>query len=303
MRAMPVLRIGCPGGERSSLLFDCGGGGLRPPLAAGAYRTDSLARDSYRMVRLAALAPWPETLLVRRFGEVADEEIALERGEIDLAVFWPGEPSSHVRAGPRWQDPGFGSRSRGVLAARWGGPPGALPRAAIDELFRGDLEPWPDSAGSAPRAEPPSQPSGAVQFVVDPPCPGRLLLERFLNRAAPDGAQQRPTVRLFYLDTPVAAPDSLARDVLRYLRNGSFPPELGTRADSLEAEILRLAADRDPNAMGRLCGRLREAFGVTLLFTIRCPLVCEPGLRPYLKALGPDTFADLLECRRPGGAP
>jgi hypothetical protein len=305
MRAMPVLRIGCPGGERSSLLFDCKRGAVRPPLGGGAYRTDSLAPDSYRLVRVGGLpagAPWPDTITVRRFGEVADEEIALERGEIDLAVFWPGEPSAHVRTGPRWQGLGFGSRSRGVLAAFAADEPRAL-AALNDELFRGDLEPWPDPAGTQPAIDAPPRSLPAARVVVDPACPGRLLIERFLNRPAPDAAEKRPAVRLFYLDSPVAAPDSIARDVLRYLRDGSFAQELRARIDSLEPEILRLAAARDPGNAGRLGPVLRDSLGVTLLFAIRCPLVCEPGLRRYLRALGPDAFADMLECRRAGAAP
>jgi hypothetical protein len=276
-RAMPVLRIGYPGRGRSNLLFECVRPVPRPPVAAGAYRTDSLAENAYRLVHTEASpigAPWPDTILVRLFGEVADEEIALERGELDLAVFWPGEASSRLRADPRWRGSARGSRSRGVLAAiaPEPGPAGEatgwlspdLPSlvALNEELFRGDLEPLRNAAGSAPPAHSPSDslPSAqGIRFVVDPSCPGRLPLERFLDRANPATGprENRVAVRLIYLDSPAGSRDSLAR------------------ADSLH---------------------------VTFLFTIRCPLVCEPGLGTYVNALGPDALADLLECG-PGGPP
>ncbi len=276
-RAMPVLRIGYPGRGRPNLLFECARPVPRPPVAAGAYRTDSLAENSYRLVHTEASpigTPWPDTILVRLFGEATDQEIALERGELDLAVFWPGEASSRLRTDPRWRGFAHGSRSRGVLAAiaPEPGPAGGtagwlspdLPSlvALNDALFRGDLEPWRNAAGSAqPTHSPPeSAPSAqSIRFVVDPSCPGRLPLERFLDRANPAAGprENRVAVRLIYLDSPAGSPDSLAR------------------ADSLH---------------------------VTFLFTIRCPLVCEPGLGTYVNALGPDALADLLECR-PGGQP
>jgi hypothetical protein len=293
LRARAMLRVGCPGRERPSLLFDCEDGAPRAPVQGG-YRTDSLAAGSYRMVRAglsAAAPPWPDTIVVRLFADAADQEIAMERGEIDLAVFWPGEPSSHVRADPRWQGVAFGSRG-GVVAAI-GPAPDARTLAALNEdLFGGDLAPWPDSSGPAPAA-------GAVRFAVDPSCPGRRTLERFLNRASPP--EKAPLVRLFTIDAPAGAPDSLARGVLAHVRAAA--PELRARADSLEAEIAGIAAGTDSGAMGRLGGRLRESLGVTLLFSIRCPLLCEPGLRRTVEALGADAFAGLMECGRRGGGP
>lgn len=206
LRALAVLRIGYPGRGRASLLFECARSRPRPPLSA--FRTDSLAVNAYRFVRTGDTlgAPWPDTILVRLFGESADEEIALERGELDLAVFWPGEASSRLRADPRWQRLAYGSR--GVLAAiaPAGGAPVALspdlaPLAALnDELFRGDLAPWRDAgASSAPSAREPSP--ADLRFVVDPSCPGRPTIERFLARVSPraEARQDPAAVRLTYL--------------------------------------------------------------------------------------------------------
>jgi hypothetical protein len=207
------------------------------------------------MVRVEAApggAPWPDTMLVRLFGDVADEEIALERGELDLAVFWPGEASSRLRSDPRGWDLIRGARSRGVLAtvAPAGGvraPSADHPALAAlnEQMFRGDLAPWrgrPDSLASPP---------GGVRFEVDPSCAGRLALQRFLDRAAPAPAAADPPARLLYYDAPA----------------GTLPPEARP------------------------------------LFTVRCAIAVEPGLRPYVAALGPGALADLIDCAPPGRAP
>jgi hypothetical protein len=72
-------------------------------------------------------------------------------------------------------------------------------------------------------------------------------------------------VRVFYLDAPIHAPDSLAAAAAEYLR------------DRLH---------RDP----------RDATRVTFLFAIRYPIVFAPAQRPYLNALGADALVDLLDC-------
>lgn len=263
LRALALLRIGYPGRGRASLLFECARSRPRPPLAA--FLTDSLAENAYRFVRTedTPAAPWPDTILARLFGESADEEIALERGELDIAVFWPGEASSRLRADPRWQGIAYGSR--GVLAAiapaggtlAAGTPalsPDLAPLAALnEELFRGDLAPWRNAGASpAPSARQPA-PAG-LRFVVDPSCPGRQTIERFLDRARPAAEAWRDsaTVRLSYLDSPAHAPDSL---------------------------------------------------GVTPLFGVRCAVAFAPGLRAYVAALGADAIVDMLDCGTRGSAP
>jgi len=232
LRALPLLRIGYPGRGRASLLFDCGRPAPRPP-AGAAYRVDSLAENAYRMVRTAS-APWPDTITVRLFAEASDEEIALERGELDLAVFWPGEASSRLRSDPRWQ--GFMFGSRGVLAAS--APAGAglspelAPLAALnDEVFRGDLVPL--RSADAP------SPTGGPRFVVDPSCPGRAALERFLERHTAAADPHASTVRLFYLDSLAHTPDSLAVTPLFTVRCAiALEPALRAYVSALGADAI-----------------------------------------------------------------
>ena len=93
LRALPLLRLGAPAPGRASILFACDDVALDSSCAAHGYRTDLVAGHSFRLVRSresSSPAPWPDTLLIRLFDEAADEEIALERGELDAAVFWPG---------------------------------------------------------------------------------------------------------------------------------------------------------------------------------------------------------------------
>lgn len=61
-----------------------------------------------------ALARWPDTLLIRTFDDTTDQEIALERGELDVAMFWPGELSSRMREHPRWKELGAPAPSQVV---------------------------------------------------------------------------------------------------------------------------------------------------------------------------------------------
>jgi len=142
----------------------------------------------------------PDTLVVRTFEDATDEEIALERGELDAAVFWPGELSAHMRSDARFRDPELGLCARGVLAciAAPGDTLGA-PRADMEvlnrEAFGGDLLPWSalePVAGDGPPA----------RYVVDPTVPGAKHLERILARIPTVGVTR--TLKLVYLDQPVA---------------------------------------------------------------------------------------------------
>jgi len=92
-----VMRVGIP--ARSNELLNCGAS-LRPP---SAYPAASRSGSAQRLVRAApmdSLAPWPDTLVVVPFASADDEEIAIERGEIDAGVFWPGELSDALRRAP-----------------------------------------------------------------------------------------------------------------------------------------------------------------------------------------------------------
>ena len=308
LRAMPLLRIGYPGRIRGSMLFECGRPRVRPQPGGDAYRSDSLGVDAYRLVRAAGDTStlWPDTIQVRLFDDAVDEGIAIERGELDLAVFWPGEASSRLRTAPPWGTMVYGAR--GVLAGialddtrswRRADPrdalePGAPGLAALNqELFRGDLAPWPDADGAAPPA-PPGPASANVQFSVDHCCPAGGSLERFLLRYTADSATSALILRLFYLDAPTHAPDSLARAVARFLRSGLYSSENAARADTLELEVGRFGSD--PAAPERVRRYLRDTLHVAYLFTVRCPILLDPGLRPYIRALGPEEIVALLEC-------
>jgi len=312
-----------------------------PSVPPGFYRRDIDSGRSLRLVRapsrdrpesetstpVAARAPWPDTLSIRFFDDAADEEIALERGELDVAVFWPGELSSQVRDHPRWQGFEYGTRSRGVVAALWlgGEAPGEIAEfaAAADsilaslnqDLFRGDLAPWVHA--SEPREPPHADPMLDLEFRVDPACPGKATLERFLGRDDRTRSSSRGDGRgssasrarhawIFYLDAPVAR-DSLALHVARYVSSGDFPSALRARADSLIAEAARGASrDRgiaDSIARGVSVEERAARLGVSLHFTVRCPVLVTPALRAYVGAIGAEGFADLIDCRSAGRRP
>jgi len=268
--ALPRLVLGVPGRGRTCLLFTCAGLMLDPASPPHGYRTDAVTDHLVRLVRgpeFATAAPWPDTLVLRLFDEAADQEIALERGEIDAGVFWPGELSARMREAPRWSRPLLGLRSRGVLAAfdvatGMASDSGAAVRdslafAALNrDLFRGDLVPWPHGEALAGGGRP-----AATRYVVEPACPGRRAIERFLERAAgPTPAPIAAAVsRLAYLDVAIDDPGALA------------------------------AAGRGV-APGTPDARVRP------LFLAGCPLVCPATLRPRLEALGADALVNLLAC-------
>jgi hypothetical protein len=294
-RAAASLRVGYPSPLRNPFCFACDRMSLREAWPARAYRIDASTDHSYRLLRepgVAADAPWPDTLIVRLFDESADEEIALERGEVDAAMFWPGELSRHVRDQPRWQDPLYGTRARGWFAAMWvagdsaedssGSRPFADdPRFASlnQELYRGDLAPFIPAQHRAASAPAPERgPSGPVRFEVDTACPGHSAMERLLNRGgsalAHSGRVTR--VRVFGLDAPVDDPAPATPHAPDELRTGPF------------------ARDSIPPG---------ERVHVAYLFALRCPLVCTQRIRVTLNALGADALVNLFDCEPAGLKP
>jgi hypothetical protein len=193
-----TLRVGLPAPSRTQLLFAC-------PVSrwndqhGSPYGADTLGR---RMVRLrrgtGSAATEPETLLVRFFADVADQEIALERGELDVAVFWPGELSARMRADSRWGEPKRARRLHGVLACvgadSLAPDPGALATLQRD-VFAGDLEPL----SVVPK--PGSPPARLVRLEPDASLPGAAVLARALGTAG----RQGPALRLTYLPDADAA--------------------------------------------------------------------------------------------------
>ena len=267
-RAVATLRIGLPAASRPGLVPPCPVSRLDAGALPRAYRAETFAADAIRLVAAdsaAAGTAWPETLLVRFFADRSDEEIALERGELEVAVFWPGEPSARARTSAFARDALRGTRARGVLAATSTPADTALAeRVAPDmaalnaELFGGDLLPLRATGGSDSAAPPTASGGSAVRYSVDPAVPGQRAIERFLNRAA--GAATRPgerTVRIACVDEPAGGAGAAAW------------------------------AGRD----------------AVPLFALRCPVLCSPGRAADVHALGADAFANLLDCAAGGSRP
>lgn len=262
-----VLRIGFPARTRSCLLFWCEATAPRSPSPPGNrawYSCQVLGERSYRLVRdpgYAAPPAWPETLLVRHFDEAADEEIALERGELDVGVFWPGELSTHMRQQPRWREFQYGTREPGLVAAIHLGSgtredssqTRTLARERLDsfnqELFRGDLQSYPGPPPTGPGTPHGAETAEPIRWEVDPSCPGRETLERFLNRdlRAPGSTDSERLRRLVYLDGPIVPAGS----------------------------------------------------GVEPLFTIRCPVLFDPSVRRVVNAMGASTIVAMHGCQAP----
>jgi hypothetical protein len=178
------LRVGLPN-ARSNPLFACAS---RLAIEPAGYRSDAAGVDRWLRDRATTDAA-PDTLALVVFDDAADEEIALERGEIDVAIFWPGERSTRLREDPRWRDAILVPR-RGVLAAR--GPVGAdtLALARLNrQVFRDELLPLsPRDAGSA----------GAL-YDVDARLPGHAALASAL-RSGPTEGTTGGTIAIGYVD-------------------------------------------------------------------------------------------------------
>lgn len=220
-RGPRTLRIGGPSEKRRQLLFACESVAVAPALVPLAYRLDE-RRASYRLVRNAsdsARAGWPDTLIVRVFDDAADQQIALERGDLDIAVFWPGELSADMRDHPRWRErltwplaravigeiPESGSASSRCAAAL--GMADAF-RELGETVFRGDLDASRDRPAVCGDSLPASR--AAVRYAVDPSCPGRVTIERFLNRDAAKGGASGPVVRVSFADPRAFASDDVS---------------------------------------------------------------------------------------------
>lgn len=244
--ARSTLRVGYPSASRVQPFFEC----RRMELEARGYRADTLGGRSFRLVRVQTSArPQPDTLIVRLFDDAADEEIALERGDLDAAVFWPGEASSHIRETMRWTGAPKPYRSRGVIGvkstsrgAEAAVASGQVP-TQVDEalarlnrdLFRGDLDPIryakPDSLTDA----------AAWSFEVDSSLPGRTSIRRALGQA-PRGRAE--SVLFTYFDEPVqgAGWSGAQRDPVFWLSLVGCPvlsrPELRPYLETIDLSAL-----------------------------------------------------------------
>lgn len=213
--APTLLRIGLPAHARGNLLLACSQVSLDTAFAAQGYRIERLGAAAYRAVRDTSAridAPWPDTLLLRLHPDATDQAIALERGELDVAVFWPGECPQRLREHATWGDALIGVRSRGMLVARrprgeLGDAPGhGTPAIAAmaSELFAGDLQPVAhDFCGTTD--------GRSARYVVEPTIPGHRVVQRLLTRRASAGATDAPLWRLELLDAPVRS--AIALDI------------------------------------------------------------------------------------------
>jgi len=219
LRPVDVMRIGIP--SRSNLLFACGTSSVKSPLPRAAFRSETMSVRSFILSRDKSdpgTAQWPDTLLVRLFDEATDQEIALERGELDVAIFWPGELSTHMREDARWRDLTYGMRPRSVLTAMLSAD-AADPRfspadtsallSLNDEVFRGDLVPWDPSAGRATPVTAPGSNSARPphRFEVDHSVPGWQALERSLRRKTASASPGSYAIRLALLGSQASPPD------------------------------------------------------------------------------------------------
>jgi len=247
-RSPPVLRVGYPAPGRKNLLFDCSFQSPDSGFLLRTYTPDARAGQLYRFVRNPidpVPAGWPDTLVVRFFDEVSDEEIALERGDVDTAVFWPGEASTHIREAMHWPGGPLGVWTHDFLAASARGPGVPIDSAALrtDErramalmnqaLFRGDLLPSP--LGDVV----PHPSTVGARFEVDASIPGRDSIEQLLNRImGPATLRAERVVRIFRVDPPpegeTRAFDPSVTDLL-ILCPVISAPELGPYLDSIGA--------------------------------------------------------------------
>jgi len=270
-KAPPKLRIGYPSSNQDTLFFACDSVGIDLPAAGfGALRSSDHLYQLTRNAEVPDTAFWPDTLIVRFFDDPADEEIALERNEIDAAVFWPGEPSMHIRDKLRWGGEPSGLRQRGIVAAlflAFHTTVDSLTTATTtrrigsklnDDLFRGDLAPCGTSVvdtTSAIRDLP-------IRFDVDSRLPGHDELQKVLDRAWKTNAVAKATdpVRITYLDMPL---------------------------DSL----------RTPLSVSGITDKPIKISAALCLFQIRCPILCSPASRSAVEAIGPENIVSLLRCR------
>lgn len=276
VQPMRMLRIGYPAPGRTNLLYECQRVNPRPPGDSDLYRVDALSDRSFRFVRNpdgGTDEPWPDTLLVRLFEVAADEEIALERGDLDVAVFWPGEPSPHIRVHTSWKGDLAGSPADGVLAALYtpeilpaitspSGSAGRALRAMNEDLFRGDLAACDmDSSGTIPDSSA-AVSAPPVRFEVSRDIPGWQAMERHLNRSLPAKSPRSASIRL-----------------------------------------QRVHGWASSKAGGAAAGAPGEPNRGVCVFEIRCPILSAPKVRPYLAAIGPDALVRLFTCFPGTGGP
>jgi len=254
-----LLRVGYPSARRSNALFRCATMRFRTP---SGYRAD--ATDGRRLIRGEIPdPPWPDTLVAQEFDESGDEEIAFERGELDIAIFWPGELSSSERARLDERNHILAPRATGLLAGAFQPVKSAnadgtvlVDSARLEsmnrDLFGGDLALIPES--SVPNPDRSSAGKTRTSIQADRSSPGWQALERSLNKDPRPlaGSMEGGSIRVMYLDrSPENAP-----------------------SDST----------------------------LTWLFRVRCPVLFPSSLRRVIERWHGESLVDLLDCHSSTGA-
>ena len=283
-----------------------------PALAARiptGYRLEPPATSGGRLVRDSSVAAstWPETLLVRWFEFAVDEEIALERGEIDLGLFAPGELSAAMREQPRWQGFRSGTRTRDALA--WISADATPLTAHVPmrsdnslanrwarEAYRGDL------SALTPDAMPVGDSTAVPMIWRADTSVARTYREgvRFEPPANWIRRPGTPPMSPRFLSAPVAAFDSLALALALQMRGQEFAACTSASADSVAHAILDPSADAPPVSTWNRYVALHRSLGLIRLDALRCPVLCSRELRPFVDTLDADALADLIG-RLPGG--
>lgn len=260
------LRVGQPASARRGARCAA----LAPRDATYAVRAPNGATDVLTARSASASGAWPDTLEVRFFDDPVDEEIAIQRGEIDVAVFGPGELSPSMRRETRASDVAWATVADAGVIAAWTRDASAPPagpwltvadQRAFDALARGHFQ-GDVIAHDAMRAAGAQSAARPTRYEADPSCPDARGIAAALPRV--DAARAR-VVRLGWLDVAADAPDS-----------------------ALAAAVTRL----DPGA-----GVPR----VAVLFTPRFAVVAAPVRRGDVAAIGADGLAGLYRCAPEAG--
>jgi hypothetical protein len=311
----PLLRLGFA--SVSSGCFSCPTQDPRAPVADSRYRLELNSPPLWRLVRAVSAtdAPgWPDTIEARQFDESADEEIALERGDLDVAMFWPGELSSRLREDGRWWDGSVGIRERVLAVAislrpdAAGAPifPASADLLALDrDLFRGDLAPWtPALAETSSR----TLPGGAKdarrpQLMVSPSWPGHARIESWWNgsTAAPAGP---PPPQIRFEVVSASNPDSRnwLIEIADELRGTQYPPARRAVADSI-AQVLRRDAGGSQDLTVPQRDEILARLAARPVYTFGCPVASSSEFRGVVQMLGPDAVVRILRCAPPSGRP
>ena len=263
------VRVALPANGRGNLIVRCSGVLPHLPREAPAYRIDTLDPRHLRFTRSGEAAGsngWPDTLNVVLFDDASDEEIALERGDVDVAVFWPGEGSRRARTDPRWRGFALGVRAGSVLALTG---PSDVPSAATDSLhaaefnaalFEGDLQPLPSAQWkpfqSAVRPSDPQWQRFPGNVRIDATLPGSGVIREWMNRVG--------------------------------LMRGHIPSD--------EARLPNLKVI-DWNPTPAPVPGAAPLPGVEPLFAIRCPVLCSGPMSRWVDAVGADALASMVQCR------